>query len=70
MNHQTNVTPFKSTFHLLNGATAEVIFVGTVTLSLEIVLQNVLCVPEFAYNLLSISKLVNDTKCQATFTPK
>lgn len=63
VNHLNNAVPFTSTLHLPNGATAEVISVGTVMLSSDIVLQNVLCVPEFSYNLLSISKLLIDTEC-------
>lgn len=36
-------------------------------LSSQIVLTNVICVLSFAYNLLSISKLLQDTSYQATF---
>lgn len=65
-----NVTVFQSTLHLPNGATAAVTHVGSVTLSSDIVLHNVLCVPTFTYHLLSVSKLLSDNKCVATFTPK
>lgn len=63
-----NVTEFHSVLHLPNGATAEVTQMGSVMLSTDIILQNVLCVPSFAYNLLSVSKLLKDVKCVATFT--
>lgn len=42
---------------------------GTVTLSSDVVLKNVLCVSEFAYNLLPMSKFLSDSKCEALFTP-
>lgn len=54
--------------HFPNGATGEVTIVGRVTLSSDIILEYVFFVPEFSYNLLSISKLLRDSKCQATFT--
>lgn len=43
---------------------------GNINLSSDVVLKNVPCVPEFSYNLLSISKLLSDSKCQAVFTPE
>lgn len=63
-----DVKPFKSILHLPNGATADVNLVGTVKLSSDIILTNVLYVPSFAYNLLSISKFLRDNNCTATFT--
>lgn len=64
-----NVTSFHSILHLPNGSTTSVTQMGSVMLSSDIVLQNVLCVPSFAYNLLSVSKLLKDAKCIATFAP-
>lgn len=63
-----NVIHFQSTLHLPNSATATVTSIGSVHLSSDIILDNVLCVPEFAYNLLSNSKLVSDSKCVAVFS--
>lgn len=54
--------------HLLNGNTISVTHVGSVSLSPGITLQQVLCVPGFTHNLLSISKLLKDTNFTATFS--
>lgn len=53
--------------HLPNGATASVTHIGSIHFA-DFVLQNVLCVPSFKLNLISISKLVLDSQCLATFT--
>lgn len=42
--------------------------IGTINLSPQIKLQQVLCFPTFSYNLLSICKLFGDTKLLTTFT--
>ena len=61
----TDLRPFQSLLHLPNGATAHITQVGNVILNSVITLTNVLCVPSFTYNLLSISKLVSDTSSTA-----
>lgn len=48
---------------LPNGTLAKVTHVGSVKLSHSIVLQNVLCVPSFAFNLLSVSCLLKTVRC-------
>ncbi|XP_074356444.1 uncharacterized protein LOC141696163 [Apium graveolens] len=42
---------------------------GSVTLTPKIILLNVLLVPVFNYNLLSISKVSRDSSCSVLFTP-
>lgn len=56
-----------ATLQLHNGATAIVSHTGNLTLNSSITLTNVLCVPSFNYNLLSISKLIQDTPYQVNF---
>lgn len=68
LNLLQNATPIQSSLHLPNGTTVPITHVGTVQLSTKVVLHNVLCVPSFTYNLLSVSKLLTDNKCEATFT--
>ena len=41
--------------------------VGDVQLSNDLVLHNTLVVPDFKYNLMSVSKLCKDNKCLAVF---
>lgn len=62
-----DVQPCHTTLQLPNGATATISHVGNLMLSSSLKLTNVLCVPSFAYNLLSISKLLIDTSYQVTF---
>lgn len=66
----SDVTKFDSFLHLPNGATVAVTLIGSVILSSDVILTDVLCVPTFTYNLLSVSKLLSNTKCVATFTPQ
>ncbi|KAG5540096.1 hypothetical protein RHGRI_020360 [Rhododendron griersonianum] len=60
----TGMPPVK----LPNGSYAEVTHVGDVYLTPSIKLNNVLCVPSFGYNLLSISKLTASNPISAIFT--
>ena len=54
----TSITAIRqSLVQLPNGESAKVTHIGTVTLSSSLVLKNVLCVPSFSFNLLSISSL-------------
>ena len=49
---------------LPNGDMAKVTHIGTVQLSSTLVLDNVLCIPSFSFNLISISKLTqNPSSC-------
>lgn len=52
---------------LPNGNTSEITHVGNLMLNSQLILTNVLCVPTFLYNLLSVSKLLQDTTYQVTF---
>ena len=47
----------QSLVQLPNGELAQVTHIGTVVLSSSLILKNVLCVPSFSFNLLSISSL-------------
>ncbi|KAG8362676.1 hypothetical protein BUALT_BualtUnG0051900 [Buddleja alternifolia] len=55
--------------HLPDGSIVPVTHTGQVTLTPSIILQNVLFVPSFHHNLLSVSKLSNDSHCSLNFTP-
>ena len=55
-----------STINLPNGGTARVSHTDNISLSSNLKLNNVLCVPSFNLNLMSISKLNNDLKCYVT----
>ena len=54
----TSITAtIQSLVHLPNGESAQVTHIGTVVLSPSLTLTNVLCVPSFSFNLLSVSTL-------------
>ena len=55
---------------LLNGSTTDVSYVGKVSISAQIILQDVLYVLAFKYNLLSIPKLIKDSHCIVIFHPR
>ncbi|KAL8144668.1 hypothetical protein AgCh_003023 [Apium graveolens] len=57
----------ESVLYLPNGGTAKVTHLGSFALSSHLTLHNVLCVPEFQYNLLSISKLLSDSNFNMLF---
>ncbi|KAI4296906.1 hypothetical protein L6164_036825 [Bauhinia variegata] len=48
---------------LPNGTNVQVTHIGTVALSSTLVLQHVLFVPSFSFNLISVSKLDKDSQC-------
>ncbi|KAL2943034.1 Retrovirus-related Pol polyprotein from transposon RE1 [Bienertia sinuspersici] len=52
---------------LPNGKTSRISHVGTARMSNELVLKNVLCVPDFKHNLISVNKLVRDSGCKVNF---
>ncbi|XP_077215980.1 uncharacterized protein LOC143850645 [Tasmannia lanceolata] len=52
---------------LPNGNLALVSHIGTVSLSPSLVLKDVLCVPSFNFNLISVSKLTQYSNCSITF---
>ena len=52
----TSITATLNTFlNLPNGETALVTHIGTIRLLEKLVLSNVLCVPSFSFNLISVS---------------
>ena len=54
----TSITATLNTHvNLPNGETALVTHIGTVQISEKLILYNVLCVPSFIFNLLSVSQL-------------
>ena len=64
----TSITATLITFvNLPNGETALVTHVGTVKVSKTLILTNVLCVPSFSFNLLSVSQLAKTTLCCLIF---
>ncbi|KAK3019106.1 hypothetical protein RJ639_003788 [Escallonia herrerae] len=52
---------------IADGSLSTIVGTGSIVLSPSITLHNVLHVPKLSCNLLSISKLTNDLKCQANF---
>ncbi|KAL2939149.1 Retrovirus-related Pol polyprotein from transposon RE1 [Bienertia sinuspersici] len=59
----------KLKINLPTGKTTSITHMGEVTLS-NLQLKNVLYVPEFRHNLLSVARLVKDENCQVMFYPK
>jgi hypothetical protein len=55
------------TVELPNGSIAQITHIGRVHLSPDLILDNVLCVPYFRLNLISISKLAFDSSCITIF---
>lgn len=56
-----------ATVELLKGNITNITHVGNYILNNEIELKGTLCVPEFKFNILSISKLTTNMKCYVTF---
>ena len=60
-------TKITSTIHttveLPNGESALVTHIGTVQISESLILADVLCVPSFSFNLISVSKLTSSLNC-------
>jgi len=52
---------------LPNGNFAKVTHIGTVQISATLTLTNVLCVPSFSFNLISVSKLISVLQCCLIF---
>lgn len=59
--------PYNSVLHLPNGNTTVVTHIGMVVITSQVILHNVICVPSFQYNLLSVSKLLNSTSMSVLF---
>ena len=56
------------TVYLPNGHTTTVTMVGSVQITPNLVLNGVLYIPTFTYNLISISRITNSTHSSVTFT--
>ena len=52
---------------LPNGDMVKVTHIGTVKVSATLTLEHVLCIPSFSFNLISISKLTQNTSCCCVF---
>ena len=67
----SQLTTITSTVHsyvfLPNGDQALVTHIGIVQISPTLTLTNVLCVPTFSFNLISISKLTQQSSCRLIF---
>ena len=63
----TSITAMNTFVNLPNGESALVTHIGTVEISSKLVLHNVLCVPSFTFNLLSVSKLAKSISCCLMF---
>ena len=48
---------------LPNGDMVKVTHIGTAQVSASLLLKNVLCIPSFSFNLISISKLTQNSSC-------
>jgi Flp pilus assembly protein protease CpaA len=64
----TTITTVVSTqVKLPNGQFAAVTHIGTVRISNDLILTDVLCIPSFSFNLLSASKLTKSLCCCLIF---
>ena len=64
----TKITSSISTFvQLPNGKKVIVTHIGTIQVTSTLVLENVLCVPSFSFNLISVSKLTKSLSCCLVF---
>lgn len=55
------------TVRLPNGNIINVTKTGTIHLGQNLILKNVLYIPKFEFNLLSVSRVCDDNSCYATF---
>lgn len=55
--------------HLPNGEVAHVSRIGNCKITYTWEVKNVLFIPDFQYNLLSVSKVTRDLKCLVAFYP-
>lgn len=63
-----DTTTLNSQLHLPNGTAVPITHIGTVVLTPQIVLTEVLCVPSFHCNLISISKLTANSSSSVVFS--
>lgn len=65
--HNIRPAPPYLSIKLPTGNTANITHIGDIVLNCGIPLVNVLFVPQFTHNLLSVTKLGTDNKCEVTF---
>ena len=63
----TNFTAISTNVELPNSEIAMVTHIGSISLSATLVLHNVLCVPSFSFNLLSVSQITKSSSCCLIF---
>lgn len=68
--HKATPTGHSPLINLPNGDTTVISHKGMATLPNGLKLEDILCVPNFKHNLLSVQKLVKDNACQVQFFPK
>jgi hypothetical protein len=67
----TSITAiFDSLVKLPNGQLAKVTHIGTVKISVHLILTNILCIPSFTFNLIFAIKLVKSLHCCLIFLEK
>lgn len=70
LNNLSNMhDPMKSSIYLPNGKNVSVHYQGSCNISYDYTIENVLHVPEFIYNLLSVSKMTKVLQCSVFFFP-
>lgn len=65
--HNVRPTPSHLNIKLPTGNTANITHIGDTVFKCGITLVNVLFVPQFTHNLLSVTKLSKDNNCEVTF---
>jgi len=66
---ESKTLQLKSSITLPNGHTSDISSIGKVKLSNDLVLQDVLYLPDFKYNLLSVPQLTRHSNCIVIFFP-
>lgn len=68
--HHEDVTDTNNFITIPNGTRIKVLHKGSVRINEDIILHNVLHVPEFCFSLISVTKLCANWNCQVFFTNK
>lgn len=68
LSHVTPISAHKPV-RLPNGSFSQISHIGNINLSEKIRLSKVLCVPDFSFNLLSVSKITKSLNCAVIFFP-
>ena len=67
-NFETSTAVTNSFVQLLTGISIPKTHVGTVKINTSLTLHDVLCIPDFKFNLISVSKLAETQGCSCIFT--